>query len=205
MPTRAELEDTARAAARQYGIPEDLFVAQIQQESSFNPNAFNPAGPGGGAQGIAQFIPSTAAQYGVTNPYDPSQALYGAAAYDAALFKQKGSWLGVLQGYGTIPTQGPLTASQQAIAQQAQGLGSTPGAQVAGGANPLVTPVGFPSVGGIGSAIGSFFWDVFMRIVVILIGIVLVWQGLAMLRGSSVKENVTVVVKNVRGRASKAA
>ena len=56
------------------GIPATYFVRQIEQESGFNPNAVSPAG----AVGIAQFLPSTAAGLGI-NPYDPIQALRGAA------------------------------------------------------------------------------------------------------------------------------
>jgi Transglycosylase SLT domain len=56
------------------GIPPDYFVRQIQQESGFNPNSVSPAG----AVGIAQFLPSTAAGLGI-NPWDPIQALQGAA------------------------------------------------------------------------------------------------------------------------------
>lgn len=56
------------------GISPDYFVRQINQESGFNPNAVSPAG----AVGIAQFLPSTAAGLSI-NPWDPKQALYGAA------------------------------------------------------------------------------------------------------------------------------
>jgi hypothetical protein len=56
------------------GIPPDYFVRQINQESSFNPNAYSPAG----AEGIAQFMPGTAAGLGI-NPWDPKQALNAAA------------------------------------------------------------------------------------------------------------------------------
>lgn len=56
------------------GISPDYFVRQINQESGFNPNAVSPAG----AVGIAQFLPRTAASLGI-NPWDPKQALYGAA------------------------------------------------------------------------------------------------------------------------------
>lgn len=183
MPDPALLAQ-AEAAAQNFGIPVDLFIAQIQQESSFNPNppGQDPSGPAG----IAQFIPGTAAQYGVTNRYDPAQALWGAAAYDAALFKQKGSWLGVLQGYGTIPTNTPLTPSQQALANQAQALGNTPGAQVAttgpGQTAPQLTPATFPvpNLGQIGGAIGDFF----IRAAVILVGIVLLWVGFGMLHNT---------------------
>ena len=56
------------------GISAVYFVRQINLESGFNPNAISPAG----AVGIAQFLPSTAAGLGI-NPWDPIQALSGAA------------------------------------------------------------------------------------------------------------------------------
>ncbi len=64
----------ARQDAINVGIPPDYFVRQIYAESSFDPNASSPAG----AVGIAQFEPGTAAGLGI-NPYDPIQALSGAA------------------------------------------------------------------------------------------------------------------------------
>lgn len=72
------LVDDARAAARKYGINPDIFVRQIQQESGFNPLARSPAG----AEGIAQFMPGTAAGLGI-NPFNPQQALDAAARYNA--------------------------------------------------------------------------------------------------------------------------
>lgn len=64
----------ARQDAINAGIPPDYFVRQIYSESGFDPNASSPAG----AVGIAQFEPGTAAGLGI-NPYDPVQALSGAA------------------------------------------------------------------------------------------------------------------------------
>lgn len=64
----------AQQDASAVGIPPDYFVRQINAESSFNPNAVSPAG----AVGIAQFLPSTAANLGI-NPWDPIDALRGAA------------------------------------------------------------------------------------------------------------------------------
>lgn len=61
------------AVAKQYGIPVGIALAQINQESGFNPTARS----GAGAEGIAQFMPGTAAEYGVKDPYDPQQALQG--------------------------------------------------------------------------------------------------------------------------------
>lgn len=77
--------DMARQAALSAGISPDLFVRQIQQESGFNPGAGSPAG----AEGIAQFMPGTAASMGI-NPYDPAQALPGAARLMASLSAQFG-------------------------------------------------------------------------------------------------------------------
>lgn len=90
----------AVAAANTYGVPANLFTWQIGQESGFNPNAFNSTS---GATGIAQFLPSTAADpgYGVTpfDPTDPNASLYAAAQYDAALYQKTGSWDAALQAY----------------------------------------------------------------------------------------------------------
>jgi Transglycosylase SLT domain len=67
------------------GISPDYFVRQIEQESGFNPNSVSPAG----AVGIAQFLPSTAAGMGI-NPWDPIQALQGAARMMANSARQYG-------------------------------------------------------------------------------------------------------------------
>ena len=67
------------------GIPPDYFVRQIEKESGFNPNSVSPAG----AVGIAQFLPSTAAGMGI-NPWDPIQALQGAARMMANSARQYG-------------------------------------------------------------------------------------------------------------------
>ena len=67
------------------GIPPDYFARQIEQESGFNPNSVSPAG----AIGIAQFLPSTAAGLGI-NPWDPIQALQGAARLMANYARQYG-------------------------------------------------------------------------------------------------------------------
>lgn len=50
-----------RREAERFGVPADLLLRQLQQESGLNPNARSPAG----AQGIAQFMPGTAKTYGV--------------------------------------------------------------------------------------------------------------------------------------------
>jgi hypothetical protein len=64
----------ARQDAIDVGIPPDYFVRQIQQESGFNPYAHSFAG----AEGIAQFMPGTAAGLGI-DPWDPAASLKAAA------------------------------------------------------------------------------------------------------------------------------
>lgn len=87
-------------AANNWGVPPSLFVQQIGAESGFNPSAYNSKS---GATGIAQFLPSTAAQagYGIPSfdPTDPNASLDAAAHYDAALYQKTGSWSGALGAY----------------------------------------------------------------------------------------------------------
>lgn len=72
------------------------FLRQINQESGFNPNARS----GAGAQGIAQFMPATAREYGV-NTADPLSSLLGAARYDKKLIDQYGSFARALSAYNS--------------------------------------------------------------------------------------------------------
>jgi soluble lytic murein transglycosylase-like protein len=50
--------EVARAAARKHGVPEDLFLRLVQQESGWNTGAVSTAG----ATGLAQLMPATAAR-----------------------------------------------------------------------------------------------------------------------------------------------
>ena len=64
----------ARAAQR-WQVSAQLLAAQLYAESGFNPFARS----GAGAMGIAQFMPGTAASYGVRNPFDAADAIDGQA------------------------------------------------------------------------------------------------------------------------------
>jgi hypothetical protein len=88
----------ARADAEASGIPTDLFVRQINQESGFDPKAVSPAG----AQGIAQFMPATAKGLGI-DPWNPVQALKAAAKLMAAYYKSYGSYQMALAAYNCGP------------------------------------------------------------------------------------------------------
>lgn len=73
--------------ADQNGLPRDFLARLIWKESRFNPNAVSPMG----AEGIAQFIPTTAAMRGLDDPFDIEQAIPASAAYLAELGKKYGN------------------------------------------------------------------------------------------------------------------
>ncbi len=63
-------------AGARHGVDPALLSAIGHCESGYNPSARSPAG----AQGLMQFMPGTAADYGV-DPWDPASAIDGAARY----------------------------------------------------------------------------------------------------------------------------
>jgi Transglycosylase SLT domain/SPOR domain len=70
------------SAARENDLPVAFFARLIWQESSFNAEAVGPRTRSGAhAQGIAQFMPGTAAERSLLDPFDPVQALPKAAAF----------------------------------------------------------------------------------------------------------------------------
>jgi len=73
----ADVCSAIRRYADFWHLPEGYFARLIWQESHFNPNAISIAG----AQGIAQFMPSTGRLQGLKNPYDPVEALFRSARY----------------------------------------------------------------------------------------------------------------------------
>jgi Transglycosylase SLT domain/D-alanyl-D-alanine carboxypeptidase len=87
-----------RAAAR-WNVSAALLAAQLMAESNFNPYASSPAG----AQGIAQFIPSTAAAYGLEDPFDPDAAIDAQAHLMSDLLGQFGSPQLALAAYNAGP------------------------------------------------------------------------------------------------------
>jgi Transglycosylase SLT domain/SPOR domain len=76
-PSVDEICHTLAQAAVDNDLPEEFFTRLIGQESRFDPAAVSPAG----AQGIAQFMPQTAAMRGLANAFEPLQALRESASY----------------------------------------------------------------------------------------------------------------------------
>jgi soluble lytic murein transglycosylase-like protein len=92
----SDLQDSVclmiEAAGRAHGLPPEFFVRVIWQESRFRPDTVGPRRRNGeSAQGIAQFMPSTAAERGLLDPFDPVQALPKAAQFLRELTDQFGS------------------------------------------------------------------------------------------------------------------
>ncbi len=90
--------DMARAAARKHGVPEDLFLRLIQQESGWKPTAKSHKG----AYGLAQLMPATARYLGVDRTI-PSENLDGGAKYLREQYNRFKSWRLALAAYNAGP------------------------------------------------------------------------------------------------------
>ncbi|ABF64157.1 lytic transglycosylase domain-containing protein [Rhodobacteraceae bacterium R_SAG7] len=95
---RGEYLEVARSAARANGVPEDLFLRLVQQESNWNPTAESHKG----ALGLAQLMPQTARTLGV-DPLVPAENLRGGAKYLAQQYRKFGSWRLALAAYNAGP------------------------------------------------------------------------------------------------------
>lgn len=73
--------------AREAGLDRDFFARLLWQESLFEAGAVSPAG----AQGIAQFMPGTAALRGLKDAFNPAEALRASATYLAELSRTYGN------------------------------------------------------------------------------------------------------------------
>jgi soluble lytic murein transglycosylase-like protein len=84
--TDADLRESVclmiESAARAQRLPLEFFARVIWQESRFQPGVVGPRTRSGDrAQGIAQFMPRTAAERGLLDPFDPVQALPKSAEF----------------------------------------------------------------------------------------------------------------------------
>jgi soluble lytic murein transglycosylase-like protein len=95
---RGEYLEVAKAAARKHGVPEDLFLRLVQQESGWNPGAVSVKG----ATGLAQLMPGTADILGV-DINDPEANLDGGARYLKMMYDKFGSWKLALAAYNAGP------------------------------------------------------------------------------------------------------
>ena len=89
------------AGARRHDLPVHFFTRLIWVESRFRIRAVSPAG----AQGVAQFMPGTARERGLADPFDPEQAIAASAALLADLRRQFGNLGLAAAAYNGGPTR----------------------------------------------------------------------------------------------------
>ena len=95
-------DDICRAVeddAAENGLPVEFFARVIWQESRFNALAVSSKG----AQGIAQFMPRTADWHGLSDPFNPIEALKHSASYLRELREKFGNLGLAAAGYNAGP------------------------------------------------------------------------------------------------------
>jgi hypothetical protein len=95
----AQYREPILLSAARWNVPPALMAGQLMAESGFDPSAGSPAG----AQGIAQFMPSTAASYGLADPFDAVAAIDAEAHLMSDLLRQFGSPELALAAYNAGP------------------------------------------------------------------------------------------------------
>lgn len=95
---KGEYLEVAKAAARKHGVPEDLYLRLVQQESGWNPVAVSVKG----ATGLAQLMPETAEHLGV-DINDAEDNLDGGARYLRMMYDKFGTWELALAAYNAGP------------------------------------------------------------------------------------------------------
>ena len=85
--SREEICGSLVEAARRNDLPTPFFIRLLYQESGFRPEAISMSG----AMGMAQFMPETATDRKVDNPFDPLQAIPASARLLRDLQKKFGN------------------------------------------------------------------------------------------------------------------
>jgi Transglycosylase SLT domain len=140
------------AAADANGLPVDFFARVIWQESRFEPNAVGPTARNGEhAQGIAQFMPGTAAERRLLDPFNPVEALPKSAEFLAELRRQFGNLGLAAAAYNAGPARvreylagtRPLPAETRNYVQAVTGLAvdvwAKPGGEQGAAAPPVAS------------------------------------------------------------------
>lgn len=87
-PKISDICELIETSADTHGIPKDFFARLIWKESRFDHRAVSPVG----AQGIAQFMPYTAKERGLSDPFDVAQAIPASARFLRDLKGDFGNW-----------------------------------------------------------------------------------------------------------------
>ncbi len=132
------LRAVVATSATANGLSPTLLAALLRAESGFDPRAVSPAG----AQGIAQFMPATAAGLGLRDPFDPAQAIPAAGRLLAGHVRDFGSvplalaaynaGPGAVRRFGGIPPYPETQAYVARILALAGGVGVVTGGPAGG-------------------------------------------------------------------------
>ncbi|NOZ25603.1 MAG: lytic transglycosylase domain-containing protein [Nitrospirae bacterium] len=95
-----EYKVIAEKTAKRYALDPDLVKAVIEMESGWNPRAVSSRG----AIGLMQLMPETAADMGVSNPYDPEENIEGGVKYLKRLLRRFGDIRLALAAYNAGPS-----------------------------------------------------------------------------------------------------
>lgn len=120
---RGRYEQEIQRYASRHGVSPALVKAVIHAESAFNPRARSKAG----AQGLMQLMPGTAAELGVSSPFDPEQNIDGGVRYLAMLLKMYNNDMrlataaynagpGAVKRYNGVPNYAETKAYVQRVA-----------------------------------------------------------------------------------------
>jgi len=109
----ATLCGIVETSAQAQGLPVNFFTRLIWRESAFEPGAVSPAG----AMGVAQFMPGTASERGLADPFDPATAIPASAKLLADLAQRFGN-LGLAAA--------AYSAGPNAVAGWLSGVGAMP-------------------------------------------------------------------------------
>ncbi|HEY1213260.1 MAG TPA: lytic transglycosylase domain-containing protein [Bryobacteraceae bacterium] len=172
-------------AANQLGISPDIVAAQIQTESSWDPTVTSPAG----AEGIAQFLPSTFNEYGKGSPFNVSDAFNAYGNYMGELLKEEhGNIRDALAAYNAGPenksagysyADGILKLAGTGVTGTA---GGTTNAQQAFSLNPLSWPDGIIKF--FDTISSGIFW---LRVLMVVGGAILALVALNQMTGLAQK------------------
>ena len=79
----SDIKKLIKLSAKKYGVDYHLLLAIAKAESNFNHNVRSHKG----AIGLMQLMPATARRFGIKNPYNLKQNIFGAAKYLKYLLK----------------------------------------------------------------------------------------------------------------------
>jgi Transglycosylase SLT domain len=178
----AQYQSDINAAASATGLPVSVVAAQIQMESNFNPNAVSSAG----AEGIAQFEPSTFAKYGSGSPFNVNDAFAAYDKYMSALLSEYGG--NVAEALSAYNSGSPTAAISSYADPILSAAGESPSLTAQSISGATTDSIGSDIEGGfftdLLSALGGISMKEFAeRLGLILLGGLMVLMGLIMLAG----------------------